>query len=51
MEKTEINEEDLKECREIAEKCRAEAAKRLVGQNQVIDGILTAMVAGGHILL
>ena len=51
MEKTEINEADLKECREIAEKCRAEAAKRLVGQSQVIDGILTAMVAGGHILL
>lgn len=51
MEKTEINETDLKECREIAEKCRAEAAKRLVGQSQVIDGILTAMVAGGHILL
>ena len=51
MEKSEINEEDLKECREIAEKCRAEAAKRLVGQGQVIDGILTAMVAGGHILL
>ncbi len=51
MEKSEISEEDLKECREIAEKCRAEAAKRLVGQGQVIDGILTAMVAGGHILL
>ncbi|MBO4546484.1 MAG: MoxR family ATPase [Treponema sp.] len=51
MERPEINENDLKECREIAEKCRAEAAKRLVGQSQVIDGILTAMVAGGHILL
>jgi MoxR-like ATPase len=51
MERSEINEDDLKECREIAEKCRAEAGKRLVGQSQVIDGILTAMVAGGHILL
>lgn len=47
----EINENDLIECRNIAEKCREEAAKRLVGQTNVIDGILTAMVAGGHVLL
>ena len=51
MERSEISEQDLKECREIAESCREEAAKRLVGQSQVIDGILTAMVAGGHVLL
>lgn len=51
MERSEINEQDLKECREIAQNCRDEAAKRLVGQSQVVDGILTAMVAGGHILL
>ena len=46
-----INESDLNECRALADKCRAEAAKRLVGQTQVIDGILTALVAGGHVLL
>ncbi|MCR5613805.1 MoxR family ATPase [Treponema sp.] len=46
-----INESDLAECRNLADKCRTEAAKRLVGQTQVIDGILTALVAGGHILL
>ena len=46
-----INETDLNECRGLADKCRAEAAKRLVGQTQVIDGILTALVAGGHVLL
>lgn len=46
-----INESDLAECRELADKCREEAAKRLVGQTQVVDGILTALVAGGHILL
>ncbi|MBQ4014874.1 MAG: MoxR family ATPase [Treponema sp.] len=51
MEKMEISEQDLKECRELAQNCRDEAAKRLVGQNQVIDGILMAMVAGGHVLL
>ena len=32
-----INETDLNECRGLADKCRAEAAKRLVGQTQVID--------------
>lgn len=36
---------------EIIEKCRAEASKRLVGQDDVIDGILTAFIAGGHVLL
>ncbi len=46
-----INEQDLQECRTAAQKCREEAAKRLVGQSNVIDGILTAMVAGGHVLL
>lgn len=51
MEKIEISEGDLKECRAIAESCREEAAKRLVGQSQVIEGILMAMVAGGHVLL
>lgn len=51
MERNEINEQDLRECRELAQSCRDEAAKRLVGQGQVIDGLLTAMVAGGHVLL
>ena len=35
----------------IIEDCRAEAAKRLVGQEGLIDDILTAFVAGGHVLL
>ena len=46
-----INESDLKECRALADRCREEAKKRLVGQSQVIDGIITAFVAGGHVLL
>ena len=36
---------------ELIEKCRAEAAKRLVGQDDVIEGILTAFIAEGHVLL
>lgn len=51
MKENSINESDLLECRKTAEKCRAEAKKRLVGQEYVIDGILTAFVAGGHVLL
>lgn len=46
-----INEYDLAECRALADKCREEVAKRLIGQTQVVDGMLTALVAGGHILL
>ena len=46
-----INESDLNECRALADRCREEAKMRLVGQSQVIDGIITAFVAGGHVLL
>ena len=36
---------------QIIEDCRKEAGKRLVGQENLIDDILTAFVAGGHVLL
>ena len=54
MEKNNIAEssgEAFAECRKLIEDCRAEAAKRLVGQTHVIDGIITALLADGHILL
>lgn len=35
----------------IIEDCRAEAAKRLVGQENLVDDILTAFIAGGHVLV
>ena len=35
----------------IIENCRTEAGKRLVGQENLIDDILTAFIAGGHVLL
>ena len=31
--------------------CRKELAKRIVGQREMIDGMLAALIAGGHILL
>jgi MoxR-like ATPase len=36
---------------EIIAACRAELAKRVIGQGEMIDGLLAALVAGGHILL
>lgn len=35
----------------IIEDCRTEAGKRLVGQENLIDDILTAFIAGGHVLV
>jgi MoxR-like ATPase len=35
----------------LIEACRRELAKRIVGQRQMIDGLLSALIAGGHLLL
>jgi MoxR-like ATPase len=35
----------------VVESCRWELAKRIVGQKDMIDGLLAALIAGGHILL
>src|SRR5574344_1949228 len=51
VEKNNIDDSAFKECKDIIESCRTEAAKRLVGQTQIVDGILTALIAGGHVLL
>ncbi len=44
-------ETDFNWCKDLISNCKTEIAKRVVGQEEVVDGILTAMVAGGHILL
>jgi MoxR-like ATPase len=36
---------------ELAKNYRIELAKRVVGQEEMADGLLTALIAGGHILL
>ena len=41
----------MNEILKIVEDCRKEAAKRLVGQEKLIDDILIAFIAGGHVLL
>ena len=36
---------------ELLKTARQELAKRIVGQEEMIDGLLTVLIAGGHILL
>ncbi len=51
MKENSINDTELEACRIMANKCREEVKKRLVGQDYIVDGIMTAFVAGGHVLL
>jgi len=46
-----VQNEDIARCAEILSECRKEMGVRIVGQKEMIDGLLTALVAGGHILL
>ena len=41
----------MAECSNYIVQCRTEAAKRLVGQAELIDGILMAYIAGGNVLI
>jgi MoxR-like ATPase len=47
----EISRTALKEFQERFHKLRAEIGKRIVGYNEVVEQVLTAMFAGGHVLL
>lgn len=51
FENVSIGKEQLDECAKYIDYCRKETAVRLVGQDGIVDGILTALIAGGHILL
>lgn len=44
-------ENEFEEIKTIVEKVRSEAAKRLVGQEYLIDNMLTAFIAEGHVLV
>lgn len=43
--------EKIENVKKIISDIRAEAAKRLIGQEQLVDDMLTAFIAGGHVLL
>jgi MoxR-like ATPase len=42
---------DAARFKEVFERVRAEVARMIVGQADVVDGVLTALMAGGHVLL
>jgi len=50
-ERTEATMDDVRKFKEAHEKLRGEIAKVIVGQDRVIDELLTALFAGGHCLL
>jgi MoxR-like ATPase len=41
----------IERAREQIVRCRAEIARAVVGQESMVDGILMALIAGGHVLL
>lgn len=43
--------DQLRDFRECFRRLRSELAKVIVGQQEIVDGALTAMIAGGHVLL
>ncbi|MCL2174803.1 MAG: AAA family ATPase [Treponema sp.] len=46
-----VQKEDIERCAAIIAECRKEMALKIVGQKEMVDGLLTALIAGGHILL
>jgi len=46
-----VQKEELDRCAALIAACRKEMAARIVGQKEMIDGLLASLVAGGHILL
>jgi MoxR-like ATPase len=46
-----IEKVDLDRVGTLLDRCRKEIALRITGQNEMIDGLLASLIAGGHILL
>ncbi|MDF1566690.1 MAG: AAA family ATPase [Spirochaetaceae bacterium] len=46
-----VNEKRIIEAGELIEKARSEMGKRVVGQSDLVDGLLTGIIAGGHVLV
>lgn len=45
------NQVSFERCKTFLLQCKKEAAKRIVGQTDIIENIVMALVAGGHVLL
>ena len=48
---TNLTTENLRHASQQAQALRVELRKAVIGQDQVIDDVLTALIAGGHVLL
>jgi MoxR-like ATPase len=46
-----VEKDNLNRCGALIESFRKEMAKRITGQNEMIDGLLAGLIAGGHVLL
>jgi MoxR-like ATPase len=46
-----IEKSELDRCISLIDSCRKELGKRIVGQREMLDGLLASLIAGGHILL
>ncbi|MBE6350860.1 MAG: MoxR family ATPase [Spirochaetaceae bacterium] len=51
MSNSRADNKEILECKEVLDACRQELAKRIVGQESVIDDFFMALIAGGHVLL
>ena len=49
--RVESAKEDADDFRSVFEAIRAEVGKFIVGQRDVVDGVLSALIVGGHVLL
>ncbi len=47
----EEKKEELREFRETFHRLHEEISKRIVGMTEIVDGVLTCLLAGGHVLL
>jgi MoxR-like ATPase len=46
-----LNADDLIRAKDVTDRYRRAMSQRIIGQEEMIDGLLTALIAGGHILL
>jgi MoxR-like ATPase len=44
-------EAEYSRAKEAIQKCREEAARRVIGQREIIDGVIAALIADGHALI
>ena len=51
MSESEDVKKDLESFRSDFQKLRDEVGRVIVGQQEIVDGTLAAMIAGGHVLL